>query len=221
MRVCEINFSHPEIPFEAASVLLSFIAYPTQADERSRFSRLLCRMQHRAASIRNPEWRSSPKLVRPDIFFDEVSKDIYQAEVKDLVLRIATCASMLLPHLLDIDPSDLSIFGEKPTVSNIARVISKASGRSKESGSDIISEVWAPAKPVAHLAYAYWICILDERCKNDPEIASKNPIDINTPLADQGQLLDVIQRAESTRQQLLEVSRSRFEEYSMIKFVAC
>jgi hypothetical protein len=219
MRVCEIEFSDPEIPFEAASILLSFIAYPTQADERSRFSRDLCRLEHRAATLRNPEWRSSPKLVRPDIFFDAISKESLQAEVNNLVLRIVTCVSMLLPHLHGIDRPDLPIFGEKPTVTNIAWEISKAAGKSKKSGSDIISEVWAPAKPVAHLAYAYWACVFQERWKDDHELATKNPISINS--ADKQQLLKVLYYAELIRRELLEPPASRFKEDDLIKFTAC
>jgi hypothetical protein len=221
MQVCEIEFSDPEIPFEAASILLSFILYPVEADERTRFSRALCRLEHRAATLRDPKWRSSPQWVRPNIFFDAISKEALQKEVNDLVLRIVTAVSMLLPHLHGIDRSDLPIFGDKPTVSNIAWEISKRSGRSEKSGSRITSDVWAPTKPVAHLAYAYWGCVFQELWKNDNELATKNPIDIISPLADKEQLLRVIYCAELIRQELLELPSSRFEEDNMIKIIAC
>jgi hypothetical protein len=220
MRVCEIRFSNPEIPFEAASLLLSYIAYPSDTDERTEFSRALCRWEHRAEALRNPEWRSSPKLARPVIFFKEISAKTLPKQIDNLMLRIVTCVSMLLPQLHRVSESDVLPFGNNPSVSNIARNISELSGKSKKSGADIISDVWAPAKPVAHLAYAYWDCVLDERLENNPEFAAKSRSEMLTPLADQKRLLRVISYAELIRQELLALPGSRFKEGDMIKFVA-
>jgi hypothetical protein len=221
MRVREIRFSNPEIPFEAASLLLSYIAYPSDTDEQTEFSRALCRWEHRAATLRNPEWRSSPKLVRPIIFFKAISTKTIQKQVDNLMLRIVTCVSMLLPQLHRIDEPDPPLFGNSPSVSKIARNISELSGKSKQSGADIISDVWAPAKPVAHLAYAYWDCVLDERLENDPEFATKSRCEMLTPLPDKEQLLRIISYAELIRQELLDLPGSRFEEDNMIKVIAC
>jgi hypothetical protein len=218
MRVCEIRFSDPEIPFEAASVLLSYIAYPSNTDEQLEFFRVLCRWEHRAATLRNPEWRSSPKLIRPDFLFGEISDRDVRKKINNLMLRIATCAAILYPQLNHIDQPDLPMSWNNPTVANISRNISS---KSKKSESRVIADVWAPAKPVAHLAYAYWSCVLDERWKNDPGFATQSPGQMLTPLADQEQLLGVINHAESIRRDLLELPGSRFDERDMIKFTAC
>jgi hypothetical protein len=115
MPVHEIKFFDPDIPFEAASVLLSFIAYPTESDERSRFAGALCRLEHRQETLRDPRWRSSAKLVRPHIFFDATFEKTIQEDVNNLLLRIVIAVSMLVPHL-HVDRGDgpaLEIFDKE------------------------------------------------------------------------------------------------------------
>jgi hypothetical protein len=141
---------------EAVAELYAYIAYPDplDANQREKFSIAMARWQ----SVSGGYWNRSgmnaqtgSPSIRPVVFSqpEQLFLQIYQRGSKVLYRRLVIAGMMLLPHLLEDEIGGLS-----PTVGNIAVAAGAELGYSAESQKTVESQVWAPVKPVAHVAAA-------------------------------------------------------------------
>jgi hypothetical protein len=222
LRTIPIRFSDPEIPFEVASELLSYIAHPIEAARQRRLAHALCRLEHRQETLRNPEWRSTPQLIRPHMFFQQMPDQYIKKDICRLLERVVAATGMLLPHLLSyqVNEAPLNIFGSAPTATNIARHMVQFKGGSENSQSTFSSTVWGPTKPVAHLAISYWEYVFMERWSQDDKLAQKHPVDIISPYPDNKTAVNIIENAERIRCILPRLRpHFKFSDDKIIRFV--
>jgi hypothetical protein len=155
--------------------------------------------------IRDPIWGRTPQLVRPAIFFDEQYEKEASKNLVTVLKGLTTAVLMLLSDLVSqwSNEPPLEIFGSAPNASNIAKNIAKSLGLSEGSESTIRSTVWAPIKPVAHLAFSYFCFALNKRWEREIDLASKRMIDLISPYPDRATLLKIISASETIRLGLL------------------
>jgi hypothetical protein len=221
LKTIPIRFPDPDVPFEVASEILSYIAFPLEGDaERRRVARALCRLEHRHEMLREPGWGGTAQLVRPDIFFDESEKEVVNDVVK-ILKRLTTAVLMLLSDLVSLWSSEppAEIFGSAPTASRIAKSIAKSLGLSEGSESTIRSRVWAPAKPVSHLAFCYWMLALKTRWEQDDNLANTPVIDLISPYPDRLTLFKIISHSERIRSDLAKLRRYDFSDDNTMQFI--
>src|SRR5579862_5666721 len=222
LKIIGIRFSEPTVPFEVASELLSYIAYPNDEPERGRFSAALCRMEHLQEAQRNPAWAFSAQRIRPWIFVpgDALAKDLRDG-VEILRRRITAAAAILMPHLIAFatEKSPPTIEGFYPTIANISQYIMSHRGLSTETGKTFEARDWAPAKPVAHLAFSFAQLVLIKRWEKQATGKVKTMHDILTPYPDEELLRKIMDNAEVIRTILPELDQVQFSEDDTIKFV--
>src|ERR1700722_6354155 len=101
LATIEIEFFDPSVPFDAASNLLSFVAYPKDRDrqKRNRFALALCRREHIARWRQGRE--SSPEWTRPITFFQRGADFTRSMKggLKKSRLALITASEILTPHL--------------------------------------------------------------------------------------------------------------------------
>lgn len=68
LKVIGIRFAKPAVPFDVASELISYVAYPKDDEKRVRFAAALCRIEHLRQAKKDPQWRVTPKLIKPFVF---------------------------------------------------------------------------------------------------------------------------------------------------------
>jgi len=222
LKTIPIRFPDPEVPFEVASELLSYIAFPLEEDaRRMKLSRALCRFGHRHEMISDPIWGRTPQMVRPAIFIDEQYEKEAFKDVVTILKRMTTAVLMLLSDLVSLwsnEPS-IEIFGSEPNASNIAENIAKALGLSKKSESNIRSGAWAPARPISHLAFCYWMLGLKARWEQDDIHANTRAVDLISPYPDRNTLFKIISNSEIVRTDLAKIHRYDLSDDNTIKFV--
>jgi len=141
---------------EAVAELYAYIAYPDPLDakQREKFSIAMARWAVRERGLLEPEWNECANMkpsIRPIVFSqpEQLFLQIYQRGSKILYRKLVIAGMMLVPHLLEDEIGGLS-----PTVGNIAVAAGAKLGYSAESQKTVESRVWAPVKPVAHVAAA-------------------------------------------------------------------
>lgn len=219
----EISLSEARPPFEAASELLSYIAYPTGPD-RAAFSAALCRWAHLTSGS---DWKHSPQLVRPWIFC--YPEDVMFASLTKggnvLRRRVATASLMLLPQLKSLSTGNAppKLLGFEPTVENISLHISEYLGWSPESYSNLKSKVWAPTKPIAHLAYSFANEVLFPRCieyrKSHPG-EGRPIVEFLFPLPTLEELHSILIRAEKIRNVFPFIKQFRIPDEITLQFIS-
>jgi hypothetical protein len=222
MKTIPIRFTDPEVPFETASELLSYIAFPLQDNARRRkLATALCRFVHRHEMIRDPVWGTTPQLVRPVVFSDEQYEKEARKNLETILKRLSTAVLMLLSDLVSLwsgEPS-IEIFNSAPNSSNIAKNIAKSLGKKEGSESTIRSKVWAPTRPVSHLAFCYYWLALKKRWEQESNLTNKRTIDLISPYPDKTTLLQIISDSEKLRFDLFKLRRYDFSDDNTIKFV--
>jgi hypothetical protein len=98
INTIEIPFSNPPVPFEVASILLSFVAYPEDIPARKRFFRELCRREHIREEKKLSLRGSFPKLIRPIILTSQ-DDDSWLKGLHMLRLHLVTANEMLRPFI--------------------------------------------------------------------------------------------------------------------------
>jgi hypothetical protein len=141
-------------PYEAAAELFAYVAYPNAEDEvdRKRFQLSLSRWAITERAKIDPEWAHTGQ-VRPSIFGQ--SEAFFLKCWDDgtfLLAQRAICAiSMVAPFLggkAQLIDQELP-----PTVENIStRWVGKFLGYAAGSYKTVEADIWAPTKPVAHVA---------------------------------------------------------------------
>ena len=148
--------------YEVAAEFYSYIAFPDPNEEtqRKKFGMALSRWAVLQRGKHDKDWNLTEQVIRPTIFSqpEELYLNTYKRG-STILWRRAQCAfMMLLPHLVD------PLFGEirsarRYSVGNIALAACHAFGYSTESQKTVESRVWAPTKPVAHAAAAFFLCL--------------------------------------------------------------
>jgi hypothetical protein len=145
-------------PFEAASQLMSHVAYPNKLDKknRERFADALCRAAHLTNEHFHKGWCRSPQQIKPHIFYDKdgVFQKSLNSGTSILMQRSVTSLAMLGSHLEAVEtgrrpPRFIDL---PPTVENVSIYLMDAFRRTNLS--TFKTKVWGPARPVAHMAFA-------------------------------------------------------------------
>jgi hypothetical protein len=219
LKIIGVRFEEPAVPFEAASELLSYVAYPSDERKRRRFSAALCRVEHLQEAQRKSEWACFPQRIRPLIFApndESFVRDLHFG-INTLRLRLITATAMLMPHLIAFvtGKNPPKVEGFAPTVENIARYIMEKEGLNLDtSESTFKSRVWAPTRPVAHLAFSFAQKVFIKRWGK-----AKTMQEILTPYPDEEVLRNIMDHAENIRTILPKLRQFRFSEDDTIKFV--
>jgi hypothetical protein len=214
-------------PFEAASTLLSYVAY-AHADDRSqrqKFAAALTRYKHVTASHSNHEWGRSLQQIRPYIFSDE--QKIYERNLRQgmqrLNYRLPAASLMLLAHLdkfaqpgkLRVHPHNVG--GLDPSVENICFLLKADFGLKGENVSNFKSKVWGPTRPVCHVALVLTLHGILSFPRSHRSGASI-PLEFLFPPADA--LPALLRTAEAYRVLLPSISQFRIKEERTIKFIS-
>ena len=138
---------------EAVAELYSYIAFPLEAKERKEFSIAMARWAVFERGLEEKSWNERADMkpsIRPIVFSQPESLwlKIYTRGATILYRRLVLALMMLKPQLLD----EMSMFS--PTVSNVVTAAAAKLGYSDGSQKTIEARVWAPLKPVVHMAAA-------------------------------------------------------------------
>jgi hypothetical protein len=148
---------------------------------------------------------------------DQMAKDLVDG-VNTLRRRVAIASLMLNPQikalLTGAEPPRLD--GFPPTVENISLAMTRTLHWSSESVSTVKSKIFAPTKPIAHLAYAFMEEFLFPRIQSNP--GKMTILDRLFPLPDLATLRRILTRAEQFRNALQHIRQFRISEDATIQF---
>jgi hypothetical protein len=227
LKTIAIKFSDPEIPFEAASELLAHLTYPEDVARQRIFSDALCRYGHLAKSTRNLNWAFSAHQIRPRILVsgnEAFSKSLH-AGCNRLDDFLGLSLNVFIPHAFDFLAQGNCEDVAKDTVSSLNKIIITIldrKGRSKESRSTFITNVWVPLRPVFHLAFAYAHVVFFKPGNGDYDRKGRPMYEIITPYPEKNTVLDILDCAEAIRRLLPAIPSmdASFSEDETIKFIA-
>jgi hypothetical protein len=225
LKTIAIKFPDPEIPFEAASELLSHLAYAEDAHRQRSFGDALCRFAHLEESIRNSDWAFSAHQIRPRILVataNAFAKNLHEG-LKRLDSRLGVSLNAMMPHILDFaapDGYERTAEDALPSLNKTIRTILNRKGRSEGSRSTLITDVWTPMKPVFHLAFTYAFVVFFKPVYGNYNRNGRSMMEIITPFPNKNTLLEIIDYAETTRTLLPAMKDLDFREDETIKFVA-
>jgi hypothetical protein len=221
LKTIGIEFWKPAISFDAASELMSYVAYPENDNKRIRFAAALCRVEHLLQ--RDPQWKVTPKLIRPSVFAPN-EKTFYHDlhDGLETLRRHLTTASLILhPHFESLKTGKPlpKIDGLPPTVDNVTQVMARREGWDEvQSQSTFESRVWNAVKPVAHLAFCFFhkVCM---RRNQSPSGRTHGMLESINPYPDEETLRDILRISELFRRHLPKITLLRFHEDETIQFV--
>jgi hypothetical protein len=223
LKVVQIRFEDPPVSFDAASEILSYIAYPIDENQRAKFAATLCRFSHLYQSRKDPRHGDMPHLIRPKHF--ETLGGIEAGEVyrgMELIRRRLPMAfSMLLPFLIAraTGRNPKKVGGFEATVDNICQQIIEQNGVDASNNiSNFKTRIWSPTRPVAHLAFALHFEVYNKRV-NDVNKNDEDVLEILCPHPTDMLLMQVLGTAEAVRVWLPSLARVRFKEEDTIMFV--
>ena len=214
LATIEVRFFDPPVPFDAASDLLSLVAYPKDKDRQKRnsFALALCRREHIA------RWRQgrecSPEWIRPIVFFQREPnfKRSMRDGLKKLRLALITASEILTPHLNAVEtgrrPRTIDRFSR--TVTYICQTIMEREGWRGEDLSTFESKVWGPIRPIAHLAFSL-SQLVNVSEQGDEYLSSFRDDDI---------LIKMLERAEAIRLILPKLPGFQWVEDDTIRILA-
>jgi hypothetical protein len=223
-----------DVPFEAASLLRSYIAYPNAMDktQREQYAAAWCRSGHLLRAAFDKEWAKLPQRVRPRIFIGPDKpflKHVFKTD-RTVKRRIITAYAMIPPHLEAVlletsrssrRPPKIGDFST--TVENFALLLKEAFGWNKGKEQDVSafkSKMWGPTKSVAHLALmlAYHMIPLLKASADAKDDKTRIIFDANYPSN------EVIERmlleAEYIRLKLPEIKQFHIKDEDTIKFIS-
>jgi len=221
--VIGMRFTKPAIPFDVASELISYVAYPKNDQKRVRFAAALCRVEHLRQAKNDPQWRFTPRLIKPFVFApnEQTFRRDLSFGLETLRKHLITATLILLPHLQSFrtGKKPQTIEGLSPTVDNITQIIAGLEGWDEvESQSTFETRAWSPVRPVAHLAFCIFFKLFG-RLASDTAGQSKTMFDIISPYPDEESLHDILRTSESVRSILPKLRHLRFTEDETIQFV--
>jgi hypothetical protein len=159
LKIVHIQFEEPSVPFDVASEIFSYAAYPLDEGKRVKFAEAACRWGHIWQSGKDPNWKHTPQLIRSRIFESfktAFSSDLY-AGMELVGRRLKVAVLVLFPHFKAYSTGNNApkIGDHSPTVDNIVQyIIGQEGGNTVTSLSTFKSRSWSPTKPAAHLAFA-------------------------------------------------------------------
>jgi hypothetical protein len=214
--------------YEAGAELFSYVAYPdpTEEIERQRCQIALSRWAITERAKVDKEWALTRHEMKPSLFIqpEKFFLKCYNNSLA-LLLRRGLCAmAMMVPYLggkTELVDEELP-----PTVENIStRWIGEALGYSEGSLKTIEAKLWAPTKPVAHLAatLAMWkiaLNFLQEPWEQDHKLFNQDWFLGTLSYSD---ILEfIIQFSEEMRIRMLQFETfKRVSEDETIKFEMC
>jgi len=159
-------------PYESCAHFFSILAYPEgdNSFQREVFFQALCRWAIERRMEIDPDWAKTYQWIAPAIFSGEDHKAVLIRGSKILYKRLVVCKYMLSSHLSAMD-SGVPAFveGYFPSVLNMSILTGHRLGwKGEDSSATVKSKIWAPARPVAHLAagWLWWTSIWSE-CLGD------------------------------------------------------
>jgi hypothetical protein len=221
IKTIEVPFSDPPVPFEVASIILSFVAYPDDIPGRKRFFRELCRREHIMEEQKRWRQGSPPKLIRPIILTSQDDANWLKG-LHTLRLHLVAANEMLSPFISahETGRRPLAREGGLPaTVENIASILLEREGRQDGSVSTFITRYWMPIRPIAHLAFSLAELVYAARWKA-LKPGWKHIEQIISPYPDDVLASRILQRAEAVRMFLPELEQVRFSEDRTVSFIA-
>jgi hypothetical protein len=171
LKVVQIRFEDPPVPFDAGSKSFSYVAYPIDGKKRPQFASALCQWEHLYRLRMDRQWGFTPHLTRPQVF--ESLRGVDPSELHhgmELIRRrLTTAASMDIAALFII-----SIYNRKKklrkvddlkaTVDNICQRIIEQGGRDAANNlSNFKTRERSPTRPVVHLAFALYLDVYHAR----------------------------------------------------------
>jgi hypothetical protein len=212
-----------DVPFEAASLLRSYIAYPNAMDRRQReqYAAAWCRTGHLLCAGFDKEWAELPQRVRPRIFIGPDKPFLKHVFKSDLAVkrRIFTACAMISHHLealLD-ETSPSQIGGFSPTVENFSLLLKKALGWETDDVSAFKSKIWGPTRSIAHLAVVLGWHIMKTRADARDE---KTKITFDAYYPSDKSIEKMLLEAEYIRCKILEIKQFRIKDDDTIQFIA-
>ena len=154
--------------YEAGAELCSYVAYPdpAQAVERGRYQVALSRWAITERVKIDKDWALGAQI-KPSIFAQ--SEQFFLRCYSDgtsLLANRAVCATAMVSPFLTGKPRRIDE-GLPPTVENICTAwIAEALGYAPGSFKTIEANIWAPTKPIAHLAAALGLWHIGFQSKN-------------------------------------------------------
>jgi hypothetical protein len=219
LKTLEIPFSVPPVPFEVASLLLSFVAYPDDVPSRKSFFRELCRREHISQERKHHRAESIQKLIRPILFSSQRDGDWIKG-LEALRLHLLIASEILAPFvsLHETGKKLATRKGCSATVKEIGTSLMIREGW-ETSISTFQTRYWVPIRPIAHLAFSLAELVYADRWKASKG-GWKHIQRWISPYPDDGLALRVLERAEVVRLFLPELKRVRFSEERTIRFIA-
>jgi hypothetical protein len=224
LRVVQIRFEDPAVPFDAGSEIFSYVAYPIDGEKRAKFASTLCRWKHFCETRRDPKWGATPHFIRPQNFepLGGIAATKPYRGMELILRRMTTAHSILFPFLLLAYKTETKlrkVDDLKATVDNICqRLIEQEGGEAAGSLSNFKTREWSPTRPVAHLAFALYLEVYHARMNK--VINQSTPIwGIFDPYPTELLLQQVLDTAEHIRIRLPSLAQVRFEEEETIMFV--
>jgi hypothetical protein len=225
LKVVQIRFEDPPVPFDAGSEILSYVAYPLDREKRAGFASALCRFGHGYQQLRrDPQWAFTPHLIRPQSFepLGEIDASELYPGMELFLRRLTTAHSILLPFLslaYKIEKKLRKVGDLKATVDNICqRLIEQEGGDAASNLSNFKTRRWSPTRPVAHLAFALFMEVYHARL-NKVSNQRKYIWEILFPLPSDLKLQETLWSAEHIRIRLPSLAQVRFKEEETIMFV--
>jgi hypothetical protein len=219
LKTLEIWFSDPPVPFEVASLLLSFVAYPDDVPSRKSFFRELCRREHISQERKHHRAESIPKSIRP-IIFPSLRDGDWTKGLEALRLHLLTASEILAPFV-SLHETGRSLATRKrcsATVEEIGTSLMIREGW-ETSLSTFLTRYWVPIRPIAHLAFSLAESVYADRWKASKK-GWKHIQHWISPYPDDDLASRVLERAEVVRLFLPELKRVRFSEESTVRFIA-
>lgn len=159
MAIRYIDFNRLEV-YEAGAVLLTLLAYPRenkQEDEqRGRLHESLCACALRARYETDPDWATSPQLVKPIYAFQ--SKTACNRGLRQLKRRLRDrmiAARMAYPFLKESEtgePPELPTSIKRLSINAMSELVLDDADYSEPE--NVETRIWRPSLPVIHLASA-------------------------------------------------------------------
>jgi hypothetical protein len=215
-----------DVPFEAASLLRSYIAYPNAKDktQREQYAAAWCRSGHLRRAGFDSEWAKLPQRVRPRVFIGPQKPFLKHVFKSDVVVdrRILTAYAMIPYHLEALlDETSPSKFGDfSPTVENFALWLKRAFGSETDDVSAFKSKIWGPTRSVAHLALVLgWHQIPLMKASADAQ-DNKRRIRFDAYYPSDETIEKMLLDAEYFRLKLPEIKQFRIKDEDTIQFIA-
>jgi hypothetical protein len=159
MAIHCIDFNRLEV-YEAGALLVTLLAYPGESkdddEQRSRVHACLCACTLRARSETDPDWATSPQLVKP-IYTLQSERDCVRClrQLKRRLRDRMVAARMAYPFLREVDTGEapeLPPSVKRLSINAMSELVLEDAGYNEPE--NVETRIWRPSRPVIHLASA-------------------------------------------------------------------